>query len=690
MAKVIYRVVAACNVLGFGFPKESLEAAVTGGVDAIVADAGSKDAGPYYLGTGTEYFGHAAVRRDFELIVRAAQRVGAPVILGSCGMAGGNRNLAWMVDVAKQVFDQHNVRNVKVATIAAELAPGVVINEFRKGALLPLGRGPEVTEAALRESTIVGQMGIHPLISALNAGAKYVFAGRACDSSLFAADMIRHGIDPGLAYHVGQVLECGALACDPGSPSDCLVAEIHDDGSASFVAPNPGRRCTPHSIAANALYEASHPQLRCYPEGVLSTEQTEFHARSSRTAAIRGSQFVRTSRACPGSIKLEGARLLGRRKLSLIFIDKADLPKIPDDVLVYGRNGVQMAPAQHERGIIVEAVSTDPQAATRFASLVARLLNQSSFPGRGASSGNIAYPLSPHVVSFRRADGLHAAMVPGGTRDRVFCEHYASIKQAVIRLVETEFPDALANASYRIIEADADNPAILLRTTDPDPQRLEARHRQVIARMTALAPPKPESRLNLDIPDEYVWSLYHLMRNDGVIRPQMFPITWYQANGAEWTQQGTAQPHYFAIGITNNGGSLDERTQSLIADAPPLGSPQGTRCLADMAAVIRSKDVGVGRLTFDIIFTSPEAYEAALRSNLFHKDSMAELLRLPVNDVVGTYFVDSCNAIKVTIVRPNISASSDERDVFGTQQQMALEQLTIPLYNEPLLSASAL
>jgi hypothetical protein len=248
----------------------------------------------------------------------------------------------------------------------------------------------------------------------------------------------------------------------------------------------------------------------------------------------------------------------------------------------------------------------------------------------------------------------------------------------------------LANASYRIIEADADNPAILLRTTDPDPQRLEARHQQVIARMTALAPPKPESRLNLDIPDEYVWSLYHLMRNDGVIRPQMFPITWYQANGAEWTQQGTAQPHYFAIGITDNGGSLDERTQSLIADAPPLGSPQGTRCLADMAAVIRSKDVGVGRLTFDIIFTSPEAYEAALRSNLFHKDSMAELLRLPVNDVVGTYFVDSCNAIKVTIVRPNISASSDERDVFGTQQQMALEQLTIPLYNEPLLSASAL
>ena len=74
---------------------------------------------------------------------------------------------------------------------------------------------------------------------------------------------------PGLAYHVGHVLECGALACDPGSPSDCLVAEIYDDGSAIFTAPNPARRCTAYSIAAHSLYEESHPQLQYYPEGIL-------------------------------------------------------------------------------------------------------------------------------------------------------------------------------------------------------------------------------------------------------------------------------------------------------------------------------------------------------------------------------------------------------------------------------------
>ena len=169
MAKLIYRVVSACGALGYGFPRESLDEAVKGGVDAIISDAGSMDAGPHYLGTGTEYFEREAVKNDFRHIVRAAQRARVPVILGSCGMAGGDRNLAWMVDVAKEVFAELDVQDAKVATISAELDPEVVISEFRKGALLPTGRGPELNEATLRESTIVGQMGIHPLITALRS-----------------------------------------------------------------------------------------------------------------------------------------------------------------------------------------------------------------------------------------------------------------------------------------------------------------------------------------------------------------------------------------------------------------------------------------------------------------------------------------------------------------------------------------
>ncbi|WP_175209947.1 hypothetical protein [Achromobacter mucicolens] len=178
MAKLVYRVVSACGALGYGFSRESLQKALEGRIDAVISDAGSMDAGPYYLGTGTEYFEREAVKADFRHMVEAGERIDGPVILGSCGMAGGNRNLDWMIDVAKEVFDELGVKDRTVAVIRSELDPASVIREFRAGALRSTGADPELDAAALEESTIVGQMGVHPLITALEGGAKYVLAGR--------------------------------------------------------------------------------------------------------------------------------------------------------------------------------------------------------------------------------------------------------------------------------------------------------------------------------------------------------------------------------------------------------------------------------------------------------------------------------------------------------------------------------
>src|SRR5271156_845634 len=692
MPNLIYRVVSACGALGYGYPNESLQTALKGRVDAIICDGGSMDAGPYYLGTGNEYFEREAVKVDYRHMVAAGKKIGCPVILGSSGMAGGNRNLDWMIDVAKEVFAELDIQNAKVAIIRSELNPEIVIQEYRNGALRPTGAGPELSEEALRESTIVGQMGIHPLITALESGAQYIFAGRSCDIALYAADMIRRGIDAGIAYHVGHVLECGALACDPGSPSDCLVAEIYDDGSAIFVAPNPARRCTAYSIAAHSLYEESHPQLQFYPEGILVMEKTQFFSRDGRTAGIRNSRFVRAGKPWPWSIKLEGSRRLGARKVSLIYINPADLPNIPADVLVYGRNGVQATPAdpcQRELGIIIETASRTQEGAILLASLLTHYLIHYGYPGRKETAGNIAYPLSPNLVSCTRQDGLYGAIVPSGTRDPVFFENYVKIKAAVIKLISDEFPDALAEADFTITDADASNPAILLRTVGRDPNKLAALHQQAIDQIARLATPKTSSRLNLDAPDAYAWSLYHLLQNEEVIKNTMFPITYYNANGGDWIEQGEARARYFEIGETGYRGNLDDRTLSLIADHPPMDGLIGSHRLLDMAVVIRSKDAGINRLTFDIIFTSGENYEAALHSNVFAKDNVAKILNLPSQRVVGTFFVDTCNAIKISIDRPNISASMDERDVFGAQQQAAIEQLSIPIYGAALAKASS-
>ena len=532
-----------------------------------------------------------------------------------------------------------------------------------------------------------------PLITALESGAQYILAGRSCDIALFASDMIRRAIDPGLAYHVGHVLECGALACDPGSPSDCLVAEIYDDGSAIFTAPNPTRRCTAYSIAAHSLYEESHPQLQYYPEGILVMEKTQFFSRDSRSAGIRNSRFVHAAKPWPWSIKLEGSRRLGSRKVSLIHIDPADLSKIPADVLVYGRNGVQaraVEDAERELGIIVETTGKTRDAAVLLASLLTHYLIHYGYPGRKATAGNIAYPLSPNLISFERQDGSFGAIVPSGTRDPVFFENYAAIKAAVLKLIADELPDALQNATFAITDADASQPVVLLRTVDSDAAKLAKRHQQEIDRIKGLVEPQSGSLFNLDAPDAYSWSLYHLLQNEDVIKNAMFPITYFAAEGADWTEQGAERPHYFDIGDRDYRGNVDDRTLSLIADHPPLGAPIGSHPLLDMAFVIRSKDAGINRLTFDIIFTSGENYEAALHANVFTRGKVAEILGLRPERVVGSYFVDSCNAIKISIDRPNISASMDERDVFGAQQQVALERMSIPIYSAALAKASAL
>ncbi|MEH2505289.1 hypothetical protein V1290_004100 [Bradyrhizobium sp. AZCC 1578] len=692
MANLIYRVVSACGALGYGYPKECLDEALKGRIDAIISDAGSMDAGPYYLGTGTEYFERDAVKLDYRHMVEAGSRLGVPVILGSCGMAGGDRNLDYMLDIAKEVFAELGIANAKVAVISAELDPEVVINELKAGALRCTGLGPELDEEALRESTIVGQMGIHPLITALESGAQYIFAGRSCDIALFASDMIRRGIDAGLAYHVGHVLECGALACDPGSPSDCLVAEVYDDNSALFVAPNPTRRCTSYSIAAHSLYEESHPQLQFYPEGILAMEKTEFFSKDSRVAGIRNSRFVRSGKPWPWSIKLEGARRLGARKVSLLHIDPADLPKVPADVLVYGRNGVQAQPTasgHRELGIIIETTAKSEEAAVLLASLLTHYLIHYGYPGRKATAGNIAYPLSPNLVNFRRSNGSFGAIVPSGTRDPVFFANYDKIKKAVINLIEAEFPTALKDASYRIIDADETAPAILVRTIDRDAASLAARHAAEVARITNLVTPKPGSLIGLDAPDAYEWTLYHLLQNEDVIKNAMFPITYYDAKGASWTKTGEARPAYFDVGETGYSRSLDDRTLCLIQEVPVSGLRVGEHRLLDMAVVIRSKDAGINRLTFDVIFTSGENYEIALSSNMFTRESVARILDLPLDRVVGTFFVDTCNAIKISIDRLNISASPDERDVFGAQQQSAIENLSVPVYAQALAKVSS-
>ena len=690
MAKLIYRVISPCCILGYGFPRESFEKALDGRVDAIVCDAGSVDAGPFFLGAGASYFTPREIRADLERIIAAAHRIGCAVIIGSAGMGGGDRNVAAVARIFADVLTHLGVDNATVATISSELPAARVIAEFNRGTLWPLGRGIALNEEALRQSTIVGQMGVHPIVTALEGGAQYVIAGRACDASIFAADMIRSGINPGLAYHVGHVLECGAIACEPASPADCLVAEIYDDGSAFFMAPNPQRRCTVHSIAAHSLYEEAHPQLQIYPEGVLNTEATEFHARDARVAGIRGSRLMRGS--THWSIKLEGARRLGYRKLSLLYIDPADIGKIPADLPVYGRNLVQLAHEPNrlrDMGFLIETTAAAQDSALLLATAIRHHLCQFAYPGRRGTAGNITHPLSPHAICFRRNNGTFGTLIPCDTADPVFFKLLRRIEVAIVEQIEAQTPQAFVYASHVITTFDATFPAVLVTTVDTDAGRLKDRHAADIARVTSVARVKPMSRMHLDAPDAYEWSLFHILQNEQILREELFPITFHEVAGRIWTERETRRPVYTEIAEANSFCSVDPLTLSVIDDVDPQGLTLGNQRLADMAVVIRSKNAGIGHLTFDLFFNSGDNYEAALLSNAFCRVNIAKTLRIDPERVVGTYFADACNAIKITIDRPLIAATRLERDLCDEQQQVVLEELSVPIYSGALATASS-
>jgi hypothetical protein len=83
MVKV--RALAATGALGTGFREETLRQAIARRPDFLGCDAGSTDAGPFYLGSGQTMASPAAIRRDLLVMLREAVPAGIPVLIGSAG-----------------------------------------------------------------------------------------------------------------------------------------------------------------------------------------------------------------------------------------------------------------------------------------------------------------------------------------------------------------------------------------------------------------------------------------------------------------------------------------------------------------------------------------------------------------------------------------------------------------------------
>ncbi len=103
-----------------------------------------------------------------------------------------------------------------------------------------------------------------------------------------------------------------------------------------------------------------------------------------------------------------------------------------------------------------------------------------------------------------------------------------------------------------------------------------------------------------------------------------------------------------------------------------------TQPLNQLAKTIRSKNAGVNKITFDIIFRDAASYERVIRSGAISRESMANLYAIPQGRISDFVEYEPGLAIKFTIYRNRPSGSAGDGDIFGAQQYAPLLELPIP------------
>ena len=103
-----------------------------------------------------------------------------------------------------------------------------------------------------------------------------------------------------------------------------------------------------------------------------------------------------------------------------------------------------------------------------------------------------------------------------------------------------------------------------------------------------------------------------------------------------------------------------------------------TRTLAELAKTIRSKNAGVDKITFDVIFRDRANYELVKRSGVLSRAAVCRLYGIVEERISDFVEYDPGYAIKFTFYRPRPSGSAGDPDIFGSQQYAPLLGLAVP------------
>lgn len=418
------RLVAVNGMLGYGYEPASLENGVAAAPHLFGVDAGSTDAGPYYLGHGRSLTSARQVERDLEGALRAVKQTGAPLVIGSAGFGGASVHVDFCLERIARVACRLS-ESFRCAVIRSDLDHNMVKRAVIEGKVRPMRGAPQIGADDIDNVTqLVAQVGTDAIAPALSEpDVEIVVAGRACDTAVYATLPIMRDFDPGLALHMAKIMECGAQCAIPLAPNDCLLGIINRE---SFVIRtlNPNRAVTPESVAAHSLYEQPDPYELHEPEGTVDMADAEFEQVDRQTVRVSGS-YLRPAEG-PKTIKMEGARLAGYRSVTFAGVrdpgvianlddifekvkqmaranlsSDIDPESVSADMRVYGRDAVlghlepEASRSPTEVGVLLEAIGPTQETASAFLALLRSSMLHCPFEGRKTTAGNLAFPFSP-------------------------------------------------------------------------------------------------------------------------------------------------------------------------------------------------------------------------------------------------------------------------------------------------------
>lgn len=420
------KIVSLCGLLGYGYSEESLNLAFSEHVDYVGVDAGSTDPGPYYLGSGKSFTNRGAVKRDLSLAMPKALSHKAPFIIGSAGGAGAKEHTDWLVDIIKEIAKEQNL-SFKLGIVYSDVTKEYVLEKFNRGKITNMSESfPLTEENILNSEKIVSQIGIAPVLKLLEEKTDIIVLGRACDTAIYAAPCIYEGFDPGLAFHMAKIMECGAMCAEPVAAADCMQGYMYEDYFELRPA-SPSRKCSAERAAAHTMYEQTNPYLIYEPDGVIDIKNAEFKQIDERTVRISGAVFTEAENK---TLKLEGVKNVGYRTvciggiydsqtiLNFDYIEKTVTDFVKENSKVskedYSLAFRRYGGAESNLGVVIDVVGKTQDIADTICSLARSRILHCDYEGRKSSAGNVAFPFSPsdiHVGEVYEFSIFHIAEV---------------------------------------------------------------------------------------------------------------------------------------------------------------------------------------------------------------------------------------------------------------------------------------